>query len=322
MAEWEQDDAAYLKFRKVLDDDSNLVHFSSKKGSESQKMMVETFRQVTRDKLAKMPMLLDHFSPEFGVGCRRITPGPGYLEALCEDNVELVTGDIESINAGGLVVGGRQIDVDALVCATGFVTSSIPPFPIQGRRGVELAHKFQPFPETYLSVAVDDFPNYFMMLGPNSGIGAGSLNPVLEAEGDYIVKCIRKLQKEDYLCMEPKRARVRDFSDYVGDYFKGTVYMDDCKSWYKTKGGTGDRISALWPGSLLHLMEALRAPRWEDYDFESRDENRLRWLGNGASVCLTGGGDPSFYLNPDWADVPPAREPETDVRYAARPFSH
>lgn len=283
---------------------------------------VDVFSKVTAETLAGRPDLLTHFSPEFGVGCRRITPGPGYLEALCKDNVELITDEIEHINEAGLVANGRQIDVDVLVCATGFNTSAIPPFPMIGKQGIPLAQKFSPYPQTYLSVAVDDFPNYFVMLGPNSGIGAGSLNPILEAEGDYIIKCIRKLQKEDYLTMTPKRARVDDFSDYVGVYFKRTVYMGNCKSWYKTGSGAGDRVSALWPGSLTHLMETLRTPRWEDFDFESKDKNRLRWLGNGFSVCLTGGGDPTFYLNPEYVDVPPVARPEGDGKYTVRPFSH
>lgn len=98
--------------------------------------------------------------------------------------------------------------------------------------------------------------------------------------------------------------------------------MDACKSWYKTDGGTGDRISALWPGSLLHQMETIRAPRWEDYDLETKSQNRLRWLGNGLSICLTGGGDPSYYLNPDVVDVPPSGTPEKDPIYEARPYSH
>lgn len=287
-----------------------------------QKAWADTFSKATREILANRPDLLERFSPPFAVGCRRITPGPGYLDALCEDNVELITSDIEAINSTGLVVNGRQIDFDVLVCATGFNASSVPPFPVIGRNGVDLAQKFTPFPQTYLSIAVDDFPNYFIMDGPNAGVGAGSLIPVLEAIGDYMVKCVRKLQKEDYITMEPRRARVQDFSDYVGEYFKRTVYMDDCKSWYKTEGGTGGRISALWPGSLLHLMETLRAPRWEDFDFEAKDENRLRWLGNGFSICLTGAGDPSFYLNPDVVDVPPAETPEVDEKYKVRPFSH
>ncbi|GKU08522.1 monooxygenase [Fusarium langsethiae] len=174
-------------------------------------------------------------------------------------------------------------------------------------------------------MAVDDFPNYFMMLGPNSAVGAGSLTCLIEAEGDYIIKCIRKLQKEDYVTMAPKSARVNDFSDYIGEYFKKTVYMDSCKSWYKIGGGYGDKISALWPGSVMHALEALRAPRWEDFDFEGLHENRFGWLGNGWSVCVMEEeeqGDPSWYVNPDIVDVPPEGKPETDAKLMARPFSH
>ncbi|EFX01581.1 flavin-binding monooxygenase [Grosmannia clavigera kw1407] len=318
-----QDPAAYRKFRKLVEDDGNMVHFSSKQGSDMQKMFMDTFSAITKERLAKKPELLSHFSPPFGVGCRRLTPGPGYLEALVEDNVDCITDEAAAIDeTGAVMTSGRHIDLDVVCCATGFNTSSVPPFPVTGRQGVTLADKFSTYPQTYLSLAIDDFPNYFLMLGPNASTGAGSLTVVLEAQGDYVIKCARKLQKEDYVSMEPKAARVRDFSDYVGNYFKSTVYVGACRSWYKTEGGNGGRISGLWPGSIVHMMEALRAPRWEDYEWESREENRLRWLGNGLTEALLPGGDPSWYLNEEEIQVPPEGKPEDDPRYKSRPFSH
>ncbi|RKL08231.1 hypothetical protein BFJ68_g9578 [Fusarium oxysporum] len=328
LAEFVKSDDEYLCFRKRIEDDGNLVHLSTLRGSEMQKEFVSVFSKITNDVLGSRPDLLESFSPTFGVGCRRLTPGPGYLEALSQPNVNFITQGIESINETGLKLSGpegRQIDVDVLVCATGFQTNYTPPFPVIGKQGVTLKDKFNPFPATYLTMAVDGFPNYFMMLGPNSAIGAGSLTCLLEAEGDYIVKCIRKLQKEDYVTMTPKSSRVQDFADYIGEYFKKTVYMDDCKSWYKIGGGYGDKISALWPGSVMHALETLRAPRWEDFEFEEIHENRLRWLGNGWSMCVMEEeeqGDPSWYVNPDIVDVPPEGKPERDPKYLARPFSY
>ena len=70
-------------------------------------------------------------------------------------------------------------------------------------------------------------------------------------------------------------------------------------------------------------METLRAPRWEDFDFESKAENRLRWLGNGWSTTqINDGGDIAWYLEPSLMNVPLPERPEEDEEYKKRPFSH
>lgn len=286
-------------------------------------------------RLSSKPEIAEALIPSFAVGCRRLTPGPGYLEALVEDNVDFVTTKINAVDENGIILAdGRRVDIDVLVCATGFNTSTAPPFGVIGQNGLTLRERWSPFSETYLTVMVDQFPNYFIMLGPNAAIGSGSLTIILEAQGDYIVSCIRKLQKEDYTSMVPKAARVHDFSQYVDEYFKKTVYMDGCNSWYRTqytakaenregKGGAmKERITALWPGSTLHALVAFRAPRWEDFEFESASENKLGWLGNGWSVTQQGDGDPAWYLNSDIVDVPHAGKPEDGEKWKARPFSH
>jgi hypothetical protein len=277
-----------------------------------------------KEKLAKRPELIETILPSFAPGCRRLTPGPGFLEALVEDNLEVVTDKIESITESGLrLASGHDVEVDVLVCATGFQVDRAPTFDVVGKGGKTLGERWSRFPESYLSVAVDGFPNYLMILGPNSLIGFGSLTALMEAEADYVVKVIRKLQKEDYASIEVKPERVADFTQYVSAYFKNTVYMDKCRSWYRSDGGTGEHIFALWPGSTLHALETLRSPRWEDYVFESKDEsgNALRWLGNGWSLTQTEG-DPSWYLNPDEVEVPLEGKPEEKKRFWARPWSY
>jgi hypothetical protein len=298
---------------------------------------IALFREEMRQRLLQKPEIAEYLIPSFGIGCRRSTPGPGYLEALVQSNVDFITDGIAGITRNGVKLdSGREISLDVLVCATGFQTSKAPPFTVTGRGGLTLDERFTPFPEAYLSLAVDSFPNYFMMLGPNSAIGSGSLTMMLEIEGDYIVKCIRKLQKEDYATMTVKPERVHDWREYCHEYFKNTVYTDKCNSWYKSDGGRGDRIIALWPGSTLHALEALRAPRWEDFEWESRDgpgANMLRWLGNGFSVTHMKSderqgdgqayqGDPAWYIEPRFQNVPLERRPEEDAEFKMRPFSH
>ncbi|KAK3330814.1 hypothetical protein B0H66DRAFT_75606 [Apodospora peruviana] len=319
----------YFRFRKVFEDDGNMIHDSTLKGTEQQAIFQGSFRSAMEAKLATRPDILEKIIPNFAPGCRRLTPGKGFLEALMEPNVDTIYESIGSITEIGIKLAApsdRAIDFDVLVCATGFHASTAPPFDIVGRDGVKLTERWKPIPESYLSMAVDGFPNYLMMFGPNSAIGFGSLTKILEAEADYVTAVIRKLQKEDYATIEPKLERVRDFTAFVGAYFAKTVYTDKCKSWYRTESGRGEWVAGLWPGSTLHALEALRSPRWEDWVYESADDasdgnNALRWLGNGWSTMQTTG-DPSWYINPEEVEVPWEGKPEENPRYKARPWSY
>lgn len=318
------DSEAYIKVRKVFEDSGSSIHDCTILGTGMQQGFQAYFTQGMKERLAKKPELFDFLLPKFAPGCRRMTPGIGYLEALCEDNVEVITTGITRVTPTGIqTADGVHHDIDMLICATGFRVAEAPAFEVVGRGGLTLSRRWAALPESYLSVAVDGFPNYLMMFGPNSAIGFGSLTMILEGECDYIVKCVRKLQKEDYDAMEPKPERVADFTSYVGAYFKNTVYMDDCKSWYKLRG-RGNWVSGLWPGSTLHALEALRSPRWEDFNFEragAAQGNALRWLGNGWSTTQTEG-DPSWYLNADEVSWPLEGKPEEGGRYTVRPWSH
>lgn len=331
--------------RKVIEDGGNLIHDSTIRGTDMQKQFVAEFTASMKQRLGKKPELFDTIIPTFAPGCRRLTPGKGYLEALTEDNVEVSNESIVEITETGVkLASGRLVEVDALACATGFRTSAPPNFEVVGKDGLTLAQRWQTHPESYMSVMVDGFPNYLMMFGPNSAIGFGSLTKILENECDYCVKVLRKMQKEDYATIEPKPERVKDFQQYIGAYFSRTVYVDKCKSWYRSEGGQGNWIIGLWPGSTLHALDALRSPRWEDFsksvskefvavtwlqltqasiDYESVDPtgNALRWLGDGWSVSQTEG-DPSWYLNPEEIDWPVGGKPEENPRFKARPWSH
>jgi len=111
--------------------------------------------------------LIDTIIPDFPVGCRRLTPGPGFLEALVRDNVEVVSSGIEKIVPGGVqTTDGREIEVDVLVCATGFDTSYRPKLPLIGTEGRSLAQEWTAnIPEAYFGIAVPGYPNYFSTTG-------------------------------------------------------------------------------------------------------------------------------------------------------------
>lgn len=319
------DPSAYLAFRKAFESSGNTIHDSTILHTPMQTAFQALFRDAMAQTLSPNPSLSADLIPTFAPGCRRLTPGTGFLESLLAPNVTVHFSPITSITPTTVLTTTNPSAplpaFDVLVCATGYHVSSPPPFPILGRASLPLSTRWATRPSTYLSLAVDGFPNLLMLFGPNSAIGFGSLTRVLEAETDYLVAAIRKLQKDGYASLEPRRERVRDFVEYVDAYFAGTVYMDECRSWYKR----GGKVVGLWPGSTLHALEALRSPRWEDWVFESVDGgeggNALGWLGNGWSLCETEG-DPSWYVNPDEVEVPMEGRPEEGKRFKARPWSY
>ncbi|KAG9591173.1 FAD/NAD(P)-binding domain-containing protein, partial [Aureobasidium melanogenum] len=222
------DPEAFFKFRMEIEEGGNEIHELTIMGTDMQKGAQKHFEENMKTRLQKKPEIYDWLKPSFAPGCRRLTPGPGFLEALVEDNVDFIRTPITKIEPKGIVTeDGTLHEIDVLVCATGFHTGAPPPFPVTGVDGIALPDHWEQRATSYLSLATDKFPNMYMMLGPNSAIGSGSLTMMIESVGDYVIKCVRKLQKENIKSMTVKAARVRDFLAYSDAYFKNTVFMDD-----------------------------------------------------------------------------------------------
>lgn len=224
------------------------MHPHTLKGTPEQISGQQFLTKEMKRRLARKPELIDKIVPTFSPGCRRLTPGPGYLEALTDDKVDVIFSGIAEVDAEGIrTLDGQHRPVDAIVCATGFDTTFQPRFPIVGRSGISLAEKWKEVPETYIAVTTDDFPNYFITLGPNSALGAGNLLVLIEKQVDYITWCIAKMQRDNVRSMAPRKEVVKQFSRYCEEYFKDTVFGEKCRSWYKAGRDEG-RIVALWPG--------------------------------------------------------------------------
>lgn len=278
---WTKDRKRYIEYRKELENVVQTGHMVTKMGSELSNQAQAYFAALMTERLASKPEILQHILPTFPPLCKRITPGPGYLEALTQPNVTVIPDGIQSVSETGILDNaGKFRDVDTIICATGFDTTFTNRFPIIGQGGVNLGDRWrQEYPSSYLSLSTNEFPNMFMLLGPNSGLGTGNLLITIEAVVDYIVLCVRKLQNENIKTMQPSSQSVSSFGRYCEEYFRGTVYGAECSSWYKS----GGRVTALWPGSSLHAVHALKCPRWEDFEYSYVGSNPTGWLGNGAT---------------------------------------
>lgn len=167
-----------------------------------------------------------------------------------------------------------------VVCATGFDVSHRPHYPIIGRNGVDLAEQWKDEPESYMSVAAADMPNYFIMMGPNAVVGHGSLVEALNWTGDYFCKWIKKIATEDIKSVVPKREAVEAFCRYGDEIHKTLVWTGNCVSWYKN-GRVDGRVTALFGGSALVYQKLIADIRAEDFEIEYRSSNPFRFIGNG-----------------------------------------
>lgn len=175
---FKSDPEFYHKFRLAVEEDGNGIHAVTLKDTSMQKGAKEMFEKHMKARLKSKPEILEKMIPSFSPGCRRLTPGPGYLEALTQPNVDFVTSPIEKISENAVhTADGKTYEADVLVCATGFKVGVAPPFPVVGRGSRSLEEKWKKRATNYMSLAVEGFPNMWMMLGPNGGIGSGSSSP-------------------------------------------------------------------------------------------------------------------------------------------------
>ncbi|KAK1856070.1 flavin-binding monooxygenase [Colletotrichum chrysophilum] len=296
----------YLNYRHQVENFVNkfqLVHWV---GSD----MNRSFSKATEDsmlrRLATRPEIFDALKPTYPVLCRRVSPGPRYLEALTEPNLNFIPQGIRKVTETGIVDDiGVYREVDAIICATGFDTSlSLKETPIFGRGGVSLDDLWEEEPGAYMSMSPPEMPNCFFFVGPNGAPGAGSTIQMSEVTCEYMIKCILKLQRENLKYMVPKISAVKAFMKQVDRYFEKTTFAFTCNNWAKrTSNG---RMLGYWPGSAVHQRTTLMHPRFEDFEYVSNDENEgdsLAWMGNGMIMAQEMNTSTTGYL--DLVDKPP-----------------
>src|SRR5439155_196619 len=142
------------------------------------------------------PELRQRLRPDYRAACKRLIISPNFYDAIQRPNAELVTDAIERIEPGGIrTKDGRLHELDVLVLATGFKTDAfMRPMTIAGRNGTTLEQAWTPRPEAYLSISIPDFPNFFMLNGPNGPVGNFSLIEVAELQTRYVMQLIERIR--------------------------------------------------------------------------------------------------------------------------------
>jgi cation diffusion facilitator CzcD-associated flavoprotein CzcO len=224
-----------------------------------QKLAESYLQSAVRD-----PVLRKKLTPDFPMGCKRVMVSDDFYPALQRDNVELVTDKVAEIRAGGVVTAdGKLRAVDAILYATGFrVTDWLSHVDIRGRGGRELIDEWKDGAKAYYGVAVSGFPNMFLLLGPNTGLGHNSVVFMIEAQVRYAMSCLAWLWNGAG-AVEVKQPVQDAFNAELAAKMARTVWASGCKSWYLNADGSN---STLWPDFTVTYWWKTRAADKRDFD--------------------------------------------------------
>jgi cation diffusion facilitator CzcD-associated flavoprotein CzcO len=204
------------------------------------------------------PVLREKLTPDYRLGCKRVLGSNAWYPALCAGNVEVVTDGIREVTEHGIVdAEGREHEVDTIIFGTGFQVTD-PPIShrVRGRDGQTLAESWGGSPQAHLGLAVSGFPNLFLLLGPNTGLGHNSVLLMIEAQITHLRAALAHRQAEGVQTLEPTSERQQRFIAEVDEGSEGSVWTTGgCLSWYTDATG---RNSTLWPGSVRAYQRRLR----------------------------------------------------------------
>jgi cation diffusion facilitator CzcD-associated flavoprotein CzcO len=197
------------------------------------------------------------------VGCKRLIFSSTFYEAMQRENVYLETNAIERVTEGGIVTkDGTEHQLDVLILATGFNPFNfMRPMNLTGRDGLSIDDAWSKKVQAYRSVCIPGFPNFFLMLGPNTPIGNYSVIAMSEVQSQYVLKLIDHWRHERLQTVEATEdAKVR-FNSYVKAGMGKTVWVGGCQSWYLDPDGD----PAMWPYSWEQWVKELEEPELEDF---------------------------------------------------------
>ncbi len=247
----------------------NISHLLTKAviGKPLQKLMLNTACKMNLRLNVKDPELRKKLTPNYAPGCKRIIVNATFYKAIQRHNVNLETTAIERFVPEGIrTQDGKTHTLDCVVLSTGFQAKNyMRPMKVLGKNGLNLNDAWKDKVKTYRSVCLPEFPNNFLMLGPNSPIGNFSVIAISEVQLNYIINIIHQWSKGEFDLIEPKKNEVENFTQYMKKGLKNTAWTGGCQSWYLDQDG--DPI--LWPYTWEEWEQQMSEPDFSHFELLS-----------------------------------------------------
>ncbi len=209
-------------------------------------------------------------TPDYEIGCKRILISDNYYPALQQENVELIAEGAEEITSNGIVTkSGELKEVDAIIYGTGFYTTKFADiFKVIGKDGKNLFEEWNnKGGEAYYGMAVNGFPNFMFMVGPNSGLGHNSIIHMMESQLNYILNYLKHLRKTPTKStyFEVKKEVQDNFNKDIQQQLSTMVWSDGgCKSYYLQN--MDGKNTSIWPGSTVTYRKKTKKINLHDYE--------------------------------------------------------
>lgn len=236
-------------------------------GSARRLQLMEAMMRLRLRRHVPDPELRAKLTPTYRMGCKRIIVTDDYHRSLTEPNVDVITGGIREVRPHAIVTeDGAEHPVDTIILATGFGVIEVAD-PLRGRDGVPLAERWIPRRQAYLGTCVAGYPNYFMLVGPNTATGHTSVLLYAEAQIDYIIQCLRYLEQRGLSSFDVRPEVQSAYNEGLQERLERSVWTSGgCKSWYLDADG---KTSAMWPGYTWEYRRALSTFDAGDYELRS-----------------------------------------------------
>ncbi len=220
---------------------------------QGQKIAERHLGQQIRD-----PELRAKLTPDFTLGCKRVLISDDYYPAVAQPNVSVVTEPVLEVTPSGIVTDdGVKHEVDTIIYGTGFRVTDLPVMDmLHGRDGKTLREAWADGMEAHLGTAIAGFPNFFLLIGPNTGLGHSSMVFMIESQIAYILDALRTMDAEGLREVEVRAEVQREFVDGVRSSMRNTVWArGGCTSWYLDSEG---RNTTLWPSFTFRFRRLTR----------------------------------------------------------------
>ncbi|KAB2931350.1 MAG: NAD(P)/FAD-dependent oxidoreductase [Leptonema illini] len=231
-------------------------------------------------KSVKDPVLRAKLTPNYRVGCKRIIVNGTFYDAIQKPNAHLITDRIKHIEAKGVVTEDGQLhELDALVLSTGFHPFNfMRPMDLRGEQS-DIEHTWQKKVQAYRSIFIPGYPNFFLMLGPNTPIGNFSVIAMSEVQTQYVLKVIEKWRNEEFDAIDARPEALRAYNDYLKAGMSKTVWVGGCQSWYLDQDGD----PAMWPYSWQQWVKEMSEPDMRDFTTRTVGQTEPVLTGSGRS---------------------------------------